>query len=265
MTYDTDGLEPTRPEADASGEFEAIRAALRAMPEEPVCPALLERIKAALRAELTAAGATEQDVAGDEFAPLWAALARLPAEHASAGAADRIKAALRAETAVTEEDLTGPAFARVWKALAAMPETVPVGLPARVKSAMRTAVPARRPVVVRGVFVRAAAAVACAAAVALAAWLGLRSSVVPSTGDRSLASSERPAARAVVEHDLTDVASVPEALVEAVESLADVRRQVESIGRGFDDMTQGTSLSLADEFPFLEKTFEETLTSGGGQ
>jgi hypothetical protein len=257
-----------------SPAFEPLWAALRRVAGEPVSAAMLDRVKSALRAELIEAGAAGHGVGADEFAPVWTALARLPQEPVIVELIDRVKAAVRAEAEaaagpLAEGRLVGVEFAPVWSAVAGSTERAPAGLLDRVKAAVRAeAAAARRPTVVRGVFARrVAAAAALAAALALAAWAGISYFGSTPTAPETPQPNNAPIARpAVVEHDLGAVASVPETVVEAVESLADVRSAVDSLGRSFDEMTGSAgALSLTDEFPFLEKTFEETILSGGGE
>lgn len=65
-------------------------------------------------------------------------------------------------------------------------------------------------------------------------------------------------------HDLSAVSSVPEDLLAEAEALAEIRRQSETLDTEIRDMGRGgaalvSAEALSEHFPFLERTFEQTL------
>lgn len=264
MSNDKIIIEPTEQDVLAA-EFAPVWSAL-GRADDPTPAGLLERVKAAAGSELKVP--TEAELESGEFAPVWAAMrSALPAA-APVGLADQAKALARTELS-SESRVAGDDFAPMWSAMRSLPaENAPAGLVERVKAAVRAQVRAgRRPVVVRGIFRRVAAVAALAAALALAVLVGMRMGSTPTINNVDVAVNPTPSPTpAAVEPDLGAVASVPDTVVEAVANFVDVRAAVESLGKGFDEMnTQTAALSLADEFPFLEKTFEETLGGAGGE
>jgi hypothetical protein len=197
-----------------------------------------------------------------------------------------------------ERELLRGEFADVWDALRRSGEPAPsAGFSARLRetlhaelarrttvvSVVRDAAPAARPgraLVFRMRFAAAAAGLLAAAGLWLASG-DPDASVEPAPGGDPVASVVSPVTvpDAVPDavpshtvtpgpvnpaHDLSAVSSVPEDLLAEAEALAEIRRQSETLDTEIRDMGRGGAVlvsaeALSEHFPFLERTFEQTL------
>jgi hypothetical protein len=207
-----------------------------------------DRHDSAAEIDIEGAGIREADLTGPEFAETWRTLSRLTDDRPSAGFADRLKARLRAEAATSS----------------AAPVVVHY---------------APQPIRLFPRWALGLAAAAAVAAVAVGLTLVPSSSTPPGFSGRSVATTTTvsvsvgepdtaavtPSPTPPAEPDLAAVPSVPENVLAAVDRLAEMDARQDALGREIAELasaappTAPAAVDLSERFPFLERTFEETL------